>query len=128
MFGDVIVKKSKIHGLGVFASRDFRKGEVVLKWDLTEKVSSEKLAKLSPEERKHMIFLEGNCYVLKPPEGLLNHSCYPNTSSQDSCDVAIRNIKKGEEITTDYSKGDSPGQGFKCNCGSKNCRKKISRS
>ena len=29
---DVIVKQSKIHGDGIFAARDFQKGEVVLRW------------------------------------------------------------------------------------------------
>lgn len=37
-FGDVFVKKSEIgqfeDNLGVFAQRDFRKGEVVIKWKL----------------------------------------------------------------------------------------------
>ena len=28
---EIVVKKSKIHGKGVFANRDFKKGEVVLK-------------------------------------------------------------------------------------------------
>jgi len=28
----VVVKKSKISGKGVFASRDFKKGEIVLRW------------------------------------------------------------------------------------------------
>ena len=31
---DVAVKKSKIEGLGVFALRDFKKGEIVIKWDI----------------------------------------------------------------------------------------------
>ncbi len=30
---DIVVKKSKIIGKGVFAIRDFKKGEVVLKWN-----------------------------------------------------------------------------------------------
>ena len=57
---------------------------------------------------------------------LINHSCNPN------CEVfgtglkvwvyAIRNIKKGEELTYDYGFGfDSDYKDFPCNCGSKNC-------
>ena len=37
-FGDIQLKKSKIgqfeDGLGAFANRDFKKGEVVIKWNL----------------------------------------------------------------------------------------------
>jgi len=36
---DVIVKKSKIHGLGVFASRNFKKGEIIIKWDTSHKLT-----------------------------------------------------------------------------------------
>ncbi len=38
-FGDVLLKKSEIgqfeDGLGVFANRDFKQGEVVVRWNLT---------------------------------------------------------------------------------------------
>jgi SET domain-containing protein len=128
MPGDVFVAKSKIHGVGVFASRSFTKGETVLRWDLKEKISSEKMSKLPMKERKHMILVDGAYYILKSPEGLLNHSCNPNTQNSGCCDVAVKNIKKGEEITTNYMKGESPGQGFECRCGSKKCMKIIERS
>ena len=57
---------------------------------------------------------------------LINHSCNPN------CEVfgtglkvwvyAIRDIKKGEELTYDYGFGfDEDYKDFPCRCGSKNC-------
>jgi SET domain-containing protein len=42
------------------------------------------------------------------------------------CDIAIRNIKKGEEITADYTKEMGTSIiSFQCKCGNKRCRKVI---
>jgi hypothetical protein len=60
------------------------------------------------------------------PARLINHSCSNN------CDyngtglklwvIAIKDIKKGEEITADYGFGyDEDYKQFKCKCKSKNC-------
>ena len=35
----VISKLSKIHGKGVFASKNFKKGEIVLHWDTSQIIS-----------------------------------------------------------------------------------------
>ena len=64
---------------------------------------------------------------------LINHSCDPN------CEVygtglkvwvyAIRDIKKGEELTYDYGFSfDEDYKDFPCKCKSKNCVKYIVRS
>ena len=64
---------------------------------------------------------------------LINHSCNPN------CEVfgtglkvwvyAIRDIKKGEELTYDYGFGfDEDYKDFPCRCRSKNCAGYIVRS
>ncbi|HII39523.1 TPA: hypothetical protein HA318_06005 [Candidatus Micrarchaeota archaeon] len=47
----VTVKKFGIHGKGVFAARGFTKGEVVIKWDLSETVSPSEETVL-PERKK----------------------------------------------------------------------------
>ena len=60
------------------------------------------------------------------PARLINHSCSNN------CDyngtglklwvIAIKDIKKGEEITADYGFGyDEDYKQFPCKCSSKNC-------
>lgn len=118
---DIIVRKSKIHGKGVFANRNFLKGEVVIKYNL-KKLTKEEFDNLLKEE-KHFISKEGNDYFLfLPPERYVNHSCDANTNSINNCDIAIKDIKKGEEITGDYSKENIPNLSMKCNCGSKNCK------
>lgn len=119
----VIVKKSNIHGKGVFASRNFKKGEIVLKWK--PKFLSKSDTKELSEKDKHFLYKVGKKYLLEqPPERFVNHSCMPNTRVMGYSDVALRNIKKGEEITSRYGKASLP-VGFICECGSHNCKKKI---
>ena len=60
-------------------------------------------------------------FLMQPPEKYVNHSCEANTEVKNHCDVAIRYIKKGDEITSDYNKKGS-FVSFICKCGSKRCR------
>ena len=123
---EVIVKKSKKEGKGVFALKDFKKGEIILKIDSSNVVSKENIAKLSKEEQNHTQYIGSNKYIImKFPEKYINHSCNPNTYIKNLKVIAMKNIKKDEEITSDYSiNGVDPWE-IKCNCGSKNCRKII---
>ena len=50
----------------------------------------------------------------------------PNKSGM-TMDIAIRDIKKNEEITFDYGLLAVRGEEFYCNCRSKSCRKIIER-
>ncbi len=119
---NVIVKKSEIEGKGVFAIREFKKGEVVLNWDDSPILTSEHAEKV-PEEDKKYIYYDGDKRVLvKPPARFVNHSCDPNTFIRNFCGIAKRNIRKGEEITENYSKENNPDFRLECNCGSKNCK------
>jgi D-alanine-D-alanine ligase len=52
-----------------------------------------------------------------------NHSCDPNTAFDGLDVLAIRDIKKDEELTLDYAQFlDENMEPFQCQCGSKNCR------
>lgn len=62
-------------------------------------------------------------------DSFMNHSCDPNTitfylSSNYYQTIALRPIAPGEELTCDYAVFDTTpdGDGFKCECGAKNCR------
>jgi hypothetical protein len=58
--------------------------------------------------------------------GIFNHSCDPNIGFANSITlVAIHNIKPREELTFDYAFCESFFKSFKCNCGSRNCRRVI---
>ena len=124
---DVIVKDSKINGKGVFAARDFKKGEVVLKWDVSHRLSKEQVKQVPESERKYLIILKDGSYcLLKSPQRYVNHSCQPNTRSFDGkYNGAIRDINKGEEISGSYTWKGGTHDAFTCNCGSKNCIGKI---
>jgi len=122
-----IIKNSFIEGKGVFALRDFIKGEIVLQWDISHTLPKEKVDKMSNEEKKYISFFNGKYVIMQEPEKYVNHSCEPNTTANDFCDVAIRDIKEGEEITADYTEELPPNTYMKCNCGSNKC-KKIVRS
>jgi SET domain-containing protein len=115
---DVIVKESKIEGKGVFAAKDFKKGEIVLTWH-PKSLTKDEFDNLSDQETKYR-HKEGSSYsIMQPPERYVNHSCDPNTKPDDISDIAIREIKQGEEITSDYSGLSNPN--FVCNCGSDKC-------
>ena len=122
---DFTIKKSKIHGKGVFANRDFKKGETVLKWDLSNKIEKGEIAKLPENIRKNVYFYDGEFIVPTSPGKYLNHSCDANTFAENGCDIAKRDIKKGEEITIDMSNEIIIGLDMKCRCGSKNCKQHI---
>jgi SET domain-containing protein len=65
-----------------------------------------------------MLYKEKNKYFLmQPPEKYVNHSCNANTTAKNKSDLAIKNIKKGEEVTSSYK-----NISFKCKCGNKNCK------
>jgi SET domain-containing protein len=125
MPADVVVKKSKIEGKGVFAARDFKKGEVVVCWDISKELSKEEAERVPDEEKRYVDFFSGKYILQSPPARYVNHSCEPNTFVKDFCDVAARDIRMGEEITADYAKCPAPGMDMRCSCGSKNCRGTI---
>ncbi|MEK6906880.1 MAG: SET domain-containing protein [Nanoarchaeota archaeon] len=119
---DILIKKSKINGKGIFANKDFKKGEVIIKWNPSELTED----KVNKSTKKYLIKIKGKIFLMSSPERYMNHSCEPNAyeDTNNFQDIALRNIKKGEEITVDYGKNNY-GDKMKCNCKSKDCRKYI---
>jgi hypothetical protein len=128
---EVIVTHSKIHGLGVFAARDFAEGETVVVMDDSRIVDDEHPLRPELGEYKHHCdYLEGGKVILqKFPERHINSSCDPNVYARraggESRMIARRAIKKGEEITGDYIIDCHGGEVWQCNCGSQRCRGTI---
>ena len=122
----ILIRESKIHEKGVFDSKNFKKDDAILKWDTSVKLTENQVNELSAEERKYITSLGGGKYILlQAPERYVTHSCLPNVEVKDYCDVAIRDLNEGEEITADYSKEFIPNLNLKCNCQSENCRRII---
>jgi len=102
---------SGIHGVGVFAIRDIPKGQAITDYHgggfYSYEVSKEEFNKIEPEIqtliRQQTIF-EGTIKFDSPNshqilEVFMNHSKEPNSDGK----ITLREIKKGEELTKDYS-------------------------
>lgn len=122
---NVSVQKSKIQGKGVFARRNFRKGQTIMKWDTSIVLIKSDALKVPLKQKKYLVASNGKYILAQAPEKFLNHSCMPNTVEKNHCDTALRNIRKGEELTTDYSLNAPPHIKMKCNCASKTCKKTV---
>ena len=124
--GNVVIKKSKIQGKGVFTNKGFVAGEEILKIDDSHAVKSKD--ELTDFQNKYEAdWLLKKIVIMQPPERYINHSCDPNsyikTINGVRRVVAMRPIGKGEEILYDYVINGYYDSAMKCNCGSKNCRK-----
>ena len=139
----IVIRRSPIQGLGmfavgqthvgeaVFAARSFKSGEVVTKFK-GPRIHESKVPKQYVGKNDRYMQIERD-YYLGPSGGvddIINHSCNPNTGLKFTPTgillVAIRNIKPGDEITWDYSStllGSS--WKMKCDCRENNCRKII---
>ncbi len=113
-------------GLGLFADRNFKKGETVIHF----KADLVATSKASPEA---VTVDDKFCIDTKwlVPEAFINHSCSANTKIDvvGFRYIAIKNIRKNEEITYDYNTTEydmkKSGDDFQCECGSKNCLGRI---
>ncbi len=108
---DVIIGESKVkqfpHGKGVFANRDFKKGEIVIQYKL-KPITKKEFENLPEDEKEYTHIHWGQIYLYPLPERYVNTCDNPNTlpDLKRQCDVAIKDIKKGEEITTDNTLDD----------------------
>jgi len=128
---NVIVRRSAIHGLGVFAVRDFFQDETVLLIDDSRTVDTDHpLREEIGEYKHHCDYLAGGRVVLlKSPERHINSSCNPNTFVRTIDGVrhvvARSFIRAGDEITYDYIINCHGGEVLTCSCGEKRCRGEI---
>ncbi|MDB3872844.1 SET domain-containing protein-lysine N-methyltransferase [Pelagibacteraceae bacterium] len=125
-------KKSGINNLGLFAKGDINKGEKVIEYK-GKKFTHKQVEENDRYDNSKAIYLFtlNERYVLDGDTKTntakyINHSCDPN------CEVdiikgkiwiiAIKDIKKGDELSYDYGFGyDADFRQFPCKCGSKNC-------
>ena len=121
MNNDIEIRQSNISGRGVFARRQFRKGETVFRWDLSQKIRRDNIGSLSSDQHHFLNPFDDDFFVLVgEPERYVNHSCANNTQVKQFTDVAVRDILPEEEITSDYRSGGAVID-FVCRCGSPNC-------
>lgn len=138
------MRPSFIHigGVGVFAVRRMVKGQKVAdgiaEEDFRELISWDRFPLLNEDlQKKVMAFCIGTPEGFAPPpdfdfnklsiDWYLNHSCEGNCGFDENGDfVAIRDIKKNEELSYDYALIESnPNFSMQCACGSQTCRRLI---
>lgn len=101
---------SPIHGIGVFAIRDIREGDK-LYTDMVPKVfhlSMTEMNRLYPEIKKYLLerwplITQGSAFAY-PDTRIVAHMNHAKEPNYDAIkDRTLRAIKKGEEITEDYT-------------------------
>jgi histone-lysine N-methyltransferase SETD2 len=122
MIGDVAVRDAGRKGKGVFALRDFRRGEFIFRRRHGRVVPAREIRRLSRDDRRPLCELDRErSAVLLPPGCFLNHSCEPNAMRSGVKVFAWRRIRRGEEITIDYRLNAFGGERSSCACGTGSC-------
>lgn len=118
-------------GLGLFAKKSFKKGEIIwiaddldLKYPLPDYLSFEDNVRSILNRYSYMDFK--NRVVIPWDSGkYVNHSCSPNSTGLlefDNISIALRDIDPDEEIVEDYCCYYGHFETFHCLCGSPHCR------
>jgi len=120
---DLMRKKSPIHGYGIFACRDIKKGEEFYEIPLDD---------LRYENYKRYAYIGNDQYVNDEKVlNWVNHSCNPNTildiDRVAPVLIARTDIRAGSEITCNYNGTEVSGVYRNCNCGSPACTGKFGK-
>lgn len=138
----IAVRKSPIHGKGVFALRRIRKGERIIEYKgkvISEKEADARYPDLDETKPYHtfLFLVDGAKVIDANRQGnsarWINHSCSPNCESSEDEDGRVfiearRDIEPGEELSYDYNIVVDGGYNAKnrrrffCACGAKRCR------
>ena len=123
------IRNSPLRGRGMFATGEFRIGEVVYVMGgyVFTRQSSENAGTLF---QRSEIQIADNLFIgaIHPDDSMIasNHSCDPNTAVQGQIIfVALREIAPGEELTHDWATTDDADYAIECRCGSAACRRTL---
>ena len=126
----VYVANTENTGKGLFASRNIKKNEAIFSVQGRIMKDSKYHSGSSYKMGPRWLAINENTWVSPlrtNPWWYINHSCNPNAGLRGrKIVVAMNNIKKGSEVTLDYSiTEDDPSWEMKCSCGHDNCRRVI---
>ena len=134
------IRRSRLHGRGVFALRRIRKGTRVIEYlgdRVSHKEADRRYDNKRSEDNHTFLFIVDRGVVIDAgcngnDARYINHSCDPNCESaiedRRVFIEAVRTIQPGDELTYDYQigrdKDDPPDvdQIFGCRCGARSCR------
>lgn len=110
-------------GKGLFAGRNFQKGEWLFRF--SGPVIGSAAASAKGETEGNVLQVGPTTYIdLEPPGVFINHSCNPNSGIRNHIEVfALQSIQVGEELRFDYSTTMSERRWtMRCHCGTSQCR------
>ena len=136
-----VVRRSGIHGRGVFATRTIRKGTDIIEYRgerITMKAADRRPAS-DPDNPYHTFLFELDdgrvidAAVRGNAARWINHSCAPNCEPYEDDEgrvyiAAKRTIRKGEELAYDYRLNvegritKAMREAYACHCGAPRCR------
>jgi uncharacterized protein len=129
----ITVKRSKIHGKGIYAKRDIPAGTHVIQYvgeKITRKESDRRLVANEKAGKSIYMFELNSRYdidgdVSWNPAKYINHTCTPNCHTEiidkEIWIIAQKNIKKGEELSYDYEFQRDGWQNSPCRCLTRKC-------
>lgn len=105
----IAVRKSSIHGAGVFAEQGIRRGHLIGRFE----------GRPTRQNGKYVLWVVDRNDRVRGIEGtgelrFLNHAARPNAAFRVDRLFALRDIRPGEEITCDYGEdywGDDAPEG-----------------
>jgi SET domain-containing protein len=135
------VRRSAIHGRGVFATRTLRKGADIIEYR-GERISMKEADRRPPSDPDNpyhtfLFELDDGRVIDAGVRGnaarWINHSCAPNCEPYEDDEgrvyiAAKRTIRKGEELAYDYRLNvpgritNSVREAYACRCGAPRCR------
>jgi SET domain-containing protein len=137
------VRRSGVHGKGVFALQDLAEGETLIEYvgEIISWKEADRRHPANPDDPNHTFYfsIKDGKKVIDAAVGgnaarWINHSCAPNCEADEDDDThrvfikALRNIRAGEELNYDYGLIIDAKQTKKlkaeylCLCGAKKCR------
>lgn len=128
----VRVARSRIAGKGAFAQKPIpaRKkigdlgGTIISMREARKRIRQKAVINMVELDDRYALDASSNPNDMK----FINHSCNPNTFMRVLSNrvefYALRNIKKGEELSCDYGETHHEGT-LPCKCGADNCREFI---
>lgn len=137
---------SGIHGWGLFAIRDFKRGDPLIEYTgeiirLAVVERRQEINELTGNAGSYVFRLDSDSYIDATlrggPARFINHSCDPNCATKvESFDgaqhviiYAIEDIKRGSELSYDYKLEYEPVEKrIPCACGARNCRRWLNWS
>ncbi|KYR01218.1 hypothetical protein DLAC_02336 [Tieghemostelium lacteum] len=136
---NIYIKLSSIHSYGGFAKRDLKDGDFITEY--IGEIIRQKIADIREKQYQDkgidcfMFRVDSDCIVDATKRGnrarFINHSCDPNAKTrivtignlQKIIIVAIKDIKKDQEILYDYCFQQEPDENrVPCHCGTPICR------